>query len=155
MSRLVAAPRRNGFVILRTDSSLPVAPHPASRRMQLPSATESWHTPTRTSTVLVWRHCGRTHSRANGNPGFSKTPGSPPARGRHLIQTFPIVRQLPLELRLQIQPRTTLQHEGHEGKHGGTRRRSISGITKRELFFPSFESFVKTFVRLRVESVFH
>src|SRR6266516_6718755 len=29
MSKLVAAPRRNRFVILRTDSSLPVAPHPA------------------------------------------------------------------------------------------------------------------------------
>ena len=30
--RLAAVPRRNGFVILRTDSSLPVTPHPASRR---------------------------------------------------------------------------------------------------------------------------
>ena len=27
---------------------------------QLPSATESWHTPTRTSTALIWRHHGRT-----------------------------------------------------------------------------------------------
>ena len=32
MSRLVAAPRRIEFVILRTDSSLPVTPHLASRR---------------------------------------------------------------------------------------------------------------------------
>ena len=27
---------------------------------QLPSATELWHTPTRTCTVLIWRHHGRT-----------------------------------------------------------------------------------------------
>src|SRR5678815_3305301 len=32
MSRLVTAPRRIEFVILRTDSSPRVAPHPASRR---------------------------------------------------------------------------------------------------------------------------
>src|SRR6202035_4888901 len=31
-SRLVATPRRIGFVILRADLSLPAAPHPASRR---------------------------------------------------------------------------------------------------------------------------
>ena len=30
---------------------------------QLPSATELWHTPTRTFTVLMWRPHGRTHSR--------------------------------------------------------------------------------------------
>ena len=30
---------------------------------QLPSATELWHTPTRTFTVLMSRHHGRTHSR--------------------------------------------------------------------------------------------
>src|ERR671919_52098 len=30
---------------------------------QLPSATELWHTPTRTSTVLMWRPHRRTHSR--------------------------------------------------------------------------------------------
>jgi len=30
--RLAAIPRRNRFVILRTDSSLPVTPHPVSRR---------------------------------------------------------------------------------------------------------------------------
>src|SRR5215510_793493 len=35
---------------------------------QLPSATELWHTPTRTFTVLMWRPHGRTHSRAGGNP---------------------------------------------------------------------------------------
>jgi len=46
--------------------------HPADRQFasgcspprltttQLPSATELWHTPTRTSTVLIWRHHGRT-----------------------------------------------------------------------------------------------
>src|SRR5262249_6114753 len=37
---------------------------------QLPSATELWHTPTRTFTVLMWHHHRRTHSRANGNPDF-------------------------------------------------------------------------------------
>ena len=30
---------------------------------QLPSATELWHTPARTFTVLMWRPHGRTHSR--------------------------------------------------------------------------------------------
>ena len=35
---------------------------------QLPSATELWHTPTRTFTVLMWRPHGRTHS------GFTVTP---------------------------------------------------------------------------------
>ena len=30
---------------------------------QLPSATELWHTPARTFTVLMWRHHGRTHPR--------------------------------------------------------------------------------------------
>ena len=58
--RLVAALRRIEFVILRTDSSPPVALHVASGPTQLPSATELWHTPTRTFTVLVWRHHGRT-----------------------------------------------------------------------------------------------
>ena len=37
---------------------------------QLPPATELWHTPTRTFTVLMWRPHGRTHSRARGNPGL-------------------------------------------------------------------------------------
>ena len=37
---------------------------------QLPSATELWHTPTRTFTVLMWRPHGRTHSRARGNPAL-------------------------------------------------------------------------------------
>jgi len=35
---------------------------------QLPSATELWHTPTWTFTMLMWRLHGRTHSRARGNP---------------------------------------------------------------------------------------
>src|SRR4030095_281910 len=37
---------------------------------QLPSATELWHTPTRTFTVLMWRPHRRTHSRETGNPGL-------------------------------------------------------------------------------------
>jgi len=37
---------------------------------QLPSATELWHTPTRTFTVLMWRPHGRTHSRESGNPAI-------------------------------------------------------------------------------------
>ena len=36
-------------------------PHLAAT--QLPSATELWHTPTRTFTVLMWRPHGRTHPR--------------------------------------------------------------------------------------------
>ena len=35
---------------------------------QLPSATELWLTPTRTSTVQMWRPHERTHSRGSGNP---------------------------------------------------------------------------------------
>ena len=37
---------------------------------QLPLATELWHSPARTFTVLMWRPHGRTHSRERGNPGF-------------------------------------------------------------------------------------
>ena len=44
---------------------------------QLPSATELWHTPARTFTVLMWRHYGRTHPRmflsgvqSRTRPGF-------------------------------------------------------------------------------------
>src|SRR5262249_15937452 len=62
MSRLVAAPRRVEFVLLRTDSS----PSGCSPRRfgptQLPSATELWHTPARTFTVLMWCLHGRTHA---------------------------------------------------------------------------------------------
>src|SRR5262245_37164643 len=42
---------------------------------QLPSATELWHTPTRTFTVLMWHHHRRTHSRGNGNPEPFEIPG--------------------------------------------------------------------------------
>ena len=51
--RLVAAPRRIEFVHLRTDSSPPVAPHPASRRRSYLRLRSLWHTPTRTFTVLM------------------------------------------------------------------------------------------------------
>jgi hypothetical protein len=44
---------------------------------QLPSATELWHTPARTFTVLMWRLHGRTHSRENGNPEFFIRTGLP------------------------------------------------------------------------------
>jgi len=71
MSRLVAAPRRIEFVLLRTDNSPPVALHPASRRRSYLRLRSLWLPPTRTSTVLMWRLHGRTHSRARGNPGFS------------------------------------------------------------------------------------
>ena len=42
---------------------------------QLPPATELWHTPTRTFTVLMWRPHGRTHSRESGNPELFEFPG--------------------------------------------------------------------------------
>ena len=64
--RLAATPRRIRFVLLRTDSSPPVAPHPASRRMQLLSVTELWQTPTRTCTVLISRPHGRTIPASRG-----------------------------------------------------------------------------------------
>jgi hypothetical protein len=35
---------------------------------QLPSATELWHTPARTFTVLMWRLHGRTHAGENRHP---------------------------------------------------------------------------------------
>jgi hypothetical protein len=69
MSRLVAAPRRIEFVLLRTDLSPPVALHPASRRRSYLRLRSLWLSPTRTFTVLMWRPHGRTHSRENGNPG--------------------------------------------------------------------------------------
>jgi hypothetical protein len=58
--RLVAAPPPNR-VRLPTDRQFASGCSP--RRFeptQLPSATELWHTPTRTFTVLMWRHHGRT-----------------------------------------------------------------------------------------------
>jgi len=63
---LVAAPRRIEFVILRTDSSPRVAPHPVSRRRSYLRLRSLWLSPTRTFTVLMWRPHGRTHSRARG-----------------------------------------------------------------------------------------
>ena len=55
--KLVATPRRIGFVILRTDSSLPVAPHPASQRrsyLQLQSCDQLWRgLPPRQQSVLA------------------------------------------------------------------------------------------------------
>src|SRR5262245_41071381 len=53
---------------------------------QLPSATELWHTPTRTFTVLMWRPHGRTHSRENGNPVFVGLPV-------HHVPRFPRSRE--------------------------------------------------------------
>ena len=60
MRRLVAAPRRIEFVILRTNSSPPVALHLASRRRSFLRLRSLWLSPTRTSTVLMWRPHGRT-----------------------------------------------------------------------------------------------
>jgi len=42
---------------------------------QLPSATELWHTPARTFTMLTWRPHGRAHSRESGNPEVFEIPG--------------------------------------------------------------------------------
>jgi hypothetical protein len=69
MSRLVAAPRRIEFVILRTDHSPPVALHPALRRRSYLRLRSLWLSPTRTFTVLMWRPHGRTHTRESGYPG--------------------------------------------------------------------------------------
>jgi hypothetical protein len=69
--------------------------------------------------------------------------------------TMEQAHKLPMEIRLRIGRKTTLQHEGLKGKHEGTRRNSSSGVAKTGSLLPSFVSFVKTFVRLRVESVFH
>src|SRR5882762_9513858 len=64
--RLVETARRIAFVLLRTEASLPVAPHPPLAVTQCPSATEVWHTPTRTCPVLIRRHWRRTTQRATG-----------------------------------------------------------------------------------------
>ena len=52
-SRLTGAPGRNGFVILRTGRSPPVALHPASRRVQLHSVTGCSINLERTFTSLI------------------------------------------------------------------------------------------------------
>ena len=49
---------------------------PCLAATQLPSATELWHTPTRTFTVLMWRPHGRTHAGMD-----SRHPGPPDASG--------------------------------------------------------------------------
>ena len=51
---------------------------------QLPSATELWHTPTRTFTVLMWRPHGRTHPRmflSGVQSRFDYTHHNPARRG--------------------------------------------------------------------------
>src|SRR5215475_5216218 len=63
MSRLVAAPPPNR---VRSPTDRHFASSCSPRRFgptQLPLATELWHTPARTFTVLMWRPHGRTHSR--------------------------------------------------------------------------------------------
>src|SRR5262245_60983950 len=63
MSRLVAAPSPNR-VRSPTDRQFAYGCSPPRlATTQLPSATEPWHTPTRTFTVLMWRTHRRTHSR--------------------------------------------------------------------------------------------
>jgi hypothetical protein len=57
------AHRRIRFVFLRTDSSPPVAPHPASQRRSYLWLRSLWPTPTRTCTVLMKRPHGRTRVR--------------------------------------------------------------------------------------------
>jgi hypothetical protein len=59
-------PRRIRFVFLRTASSPPVAPHPASQRRSYLQLRGLWLTSVRTSTVLCERLHGRTRSRLAG-----------------------------------------------------------------------------------------
>src|SRR6266545_8133039 len=71
MSRLVAAPPPNR---VRSPTDRQFASGCSPRRFeptQLPLASELWHTPARTFTVLMWRPHRRTHSRnvSIGNPG--------------------------------------------------------------------------------------
>ena len=63
MSRLVAAPPPNR---VRSPTDRQFASGCSPRRFeptQLPLASELWHTPARTFTVLMWRPHRRTHSR--------------------------------------------------------------------------------------------
>jgi hypothetical protein len=69
MSKLVAVPRRIEFVLLRTDSSPPVALHLASRRRSYLRLRSLWLPPTRTFTVLMQRPHGRTHTVEKRYPG--------------------------------------------------------------------------------------
>ena len=59
-SRLVIASHRNRFVILRTNNSLPITPHPASRQRSYFQLQGLWFTLVRTCTLLVERLRGRT-----------------------------------------------------------------------------------------------
>jgi len=55
---------------------------------QLPSATEPWHAPTRTSTVLIRRPHGRTRVR-RARPSFE------PFATAHLVSTLAAVAEIP------------------------------------------------------------
>ncbi len=59
-SRLVIASHRNRFVILRTNNSLSITPHPASRQRSYFQLQGLWFTLVRTCTLLVECLRGRT-----------------------------------------------------------------------------------------------
>jgi hypothetical protein len=82
MRRLVAAHGRIVFVILRTASSPPVAPHPTSRRRSYLWLSRVGTSRERTCTSLIAPAPRRTHSREGGNPemelsGWTLVTGNP------------------------------------------------------------------------------
>jgi hypothetical protein len=61
-SGLIIVSHRNRFVILRTDNSLPITPHPALRQRSYFQLQSLWFTLERTYTLLVECLRGRTRS---------------------------------------------------------------------------------------------
>jgi hypothetical protein len=80
MRRLVATYGRNVFALLRTASSPPVAPHPASRRRSYLQLSGVGISRERTCTSQIAPAPRRTHSGGNRNPVGRTIPGFPPTR---------------------------------------------------------------------------
>ena len=69
-SGLIIVSHRNRFVILRTDNSLPITPHPALRQRSYFQLQSLWFTLVRTYTLLVECLRGRTRvGPTDQNPG--------------------------------------------------------------------------------------
>jgi hypothetical protein len=71
-SGLIIVSHRNRFVILRTDNSLPITPHPALRQRSYFQLQSLWFTLVRTYTLLVECLRGRTRVLSPDNTKSSK-----------------------------------------------------------------------------------
>jgi hypothetical protein len=88
MSRLVAAPPPNRVRSPTDRQFASGCSPPRLTATQLPSATELWHTPARTFTVLMWRPHGRTHSRKFKRVRHKALDGSVLRRKSRRIRTW-------------------------------------------------------------------